>query len=225
MLALKIILGILLFLVLLLFLRVKISVISDGGDTKLLLRILGIPIKLYPSKPKKKKVRLSDYTPRGLRRAQKKKDKQALKEEKKKKPQQEEKEKPPLSDTVSAITALVKKIVSKFFRHLRIDVAKIHISVGTPDAAKTAVLYGVVCQGVAYLCEILERITNVKKTKQTDISVVSDFVSGKTKADIDISFSLVVWQALDILIGAALEFIKNKATSNKNHVKGTNKNG
>ena len=79
MLALKIILGILLFLVLLLFLRVKISIISDGGNTKLLLRILGIPIKLYPTKEKKRKIRMSDYTPRGLRRAQKKKEKQVEK--------------------------------------------------------------------------------------------------------------------------------------------------
>ena len=224
MLALKIILGILLFLVLLLFLRVKISIISDGGNTKLLLRILGIPIKLYPTKEKKRKIRMSDYTPRGLRRAQKKKEKQALKESKKK-PQNTQEEKSALSDTVSVITALVKKIVSRFFRHLRIDVAKIYVSVGTPDAAKTAVLYGVVCQGVAYLCEILERITNVKKTKKTEVSVVSDFVSGKTRADINISFSLVVWQALDILLSAAFEFIKNKASTNKNHVKGTDKNG
>ena len=225
MLALKIILGILLFLVLLLFLRVKISIISDGGNTKLLLRILGIPVKLYPAKEKKRKIRMSDYTPRGLRRAQKKKEKQALKESKKKKTQEPEKEKPALSDTVSVITALVRKIVSRFFRHLRIDVAKIYVSVGTPDAAKTALLYGVVCQGVAYLCEILDRITNVKKTKKTEVSVVSDFVSGKTRADINISFSLVVWQALDILLSAAFEFIKNKATKNKNHVKGTDKNG
>lgn len=224
MLALKIILGILLFLVLLLFLRVKITIISDGGNTKLLLRILGIPIKLYPTKDKKRKIRMSDYTPRGLRRAQKKKEKQALKESKKK-PQDTQEEKPALSDTVSVITALVKKIVSKFLRHLRIDVARIYVSVGTPDAAKTALLYGVVCQGVAYLCEILDRITNVKKTKKTEVSVVSDFVSGKTRADINISFSLVVWQALDILLSAAFEFIKNKATKNKNHVKGTDKNG
>ncbi|MBO5904423.1 MAG: hypothetical protein J6Q64_03505, partial [Clostridia bacterium] len=82
-----------------------------------------------------------------------------------------------------------------------------------------------VCQGVAYLCEILDRITNVKKTKKTEVSVVSDFVSGKTRADINISFSFVVWQALDILLSAAFEFIKNKATKNKNHVKGTDKNG
>ncbi len=225
MLALKIILGILLFLVLVLFLRVKISVISDGGDTKLLLRILGIPIKLYPAKQKKQKIRLSDYTPRGLRRAQRKKDKQALKEAKRKKPQESEKEKAPLSETVSTITTLAKKIISKFFRHLQIDVARIRIVVGTPDAAKTAILYGAVCQGVAYLCEVLDRVTNVKKTKKTEVSVTSDFLSGKTQADIDISFSLTVWQALDILIGAVFEFIKNKANTNKNRVKGTDKNG
>ncbi len=218
MLALKIILGILLFLVLLLLLRVKISVISDGGDAKLLLRIMGLPIKLFPRKQKKQKIRMSDYTPRGLRRAQKKKDKKALREAKKKKtqePSDEEVEKAPLSETVSAVTTLAKKIISKFFRHLRIDVARIRISVGTPDAAKTAILYGAVCQGVAYLTEVLQNVTNVKKTKKTEVSVSADFVSGKTQADIDISFSLTVWQALDILLGAAFEYIKNKTNPNK----------
>ena len=218
MLALKIFLGILLFLVLLLFLRVKISVISDGTDTKLLLRILGIPVKLFPRKQRKQKIRLSDYTPRGLRRAQKKKDKKALKEalkEKHKKPADEESEKTPLSETVSQITALAKKIISKFFRHLRIDVTRIRISVGTPDAAKTGILYGAVCQGVAYLTEVLDHVTNIKKTKKTEISVCADFVSGKTAADINISFSLTVWQALDILLGAAFEYFKSKSNPNK----------
>ena len=218
MLALKIIFGILLALILLLLLRVKISVISDGDSVKLLLRILGIPFKLYPRKSKKQKIRLSDYTPRGLRRAQKKKDKKALKEslkEKHEKPLEEEGEKPTLSETVSTITALAKKIITKFFRHLRIDVTKIRISVGTPDAAKTGILYGAVCQGVAYLTEVLDHVTNVKKTKKSEISVSADFVSGKTVADINISFSLTVWQALDILLGAAFEYIKSKSNPNK----------
>lgn len=218
MLALKIIFGILLALILLLLLRVKISVISDGDRVKLLLRILGIPFKLYPRKSKKQKIRLSDYTPRGLRRAQKKKDKKALKEslkEKHEKPLEEEGEKPTLSETVSTITALAKKIITKFFRHLRIDVTNIRISVGTPDAAKTGILYGAVCQGVAYLTEVLDHVTNVKKIKKSEISVSADFVSGKTVADINISFSLTVWQALDILLGAAFEYIKSKSNPNK----------
>lgn len=215
MLALKIISGIILALLLILLLRVKISVISKGEDVRLYLRILGIPIKLFPKKPKKEKIRLKDYTPRGLRRAQKKKDKKALKEALKEKHEVSEEEKPPLSETVSTVTALVKKIITRFFRHLRIDVTKIAISVGTPDAAKTGILYGAVCQGVAYLMEILDKITNVKKTRKTEVSVSADFVSGKTRADINLSFSLTVWQALDILTGAVIEYIKNKVNPNK----------
>ena len=92
---------------------------------------------------------------------------------------------------------------------------KIRISVGTPDAAKTGILYGAVCQGVAYLTEVLDHVTNVKKTKKSEISVSADFVSGKTVADINISFSLTVWQALDILLGAAFEYIKSKSNPNK----------
>ena len=215
MLALKIILGIILALLLILLLRVKISVVSKGENVKLYLRILGIPIMLFPKKRKKEKVRLKDYTPKALRRAQKKKDKKVLKEAHKEKHKASEEEKAPMCDTISTVTGLVKKVISKLFRHLRIDVTKIAISVGTPDAAKTGILYGTVCQGVAYLTEILNQITNVKKTRKTEVSVSADFVSGKTRADIDLSFSLTVWQALDILLGAVIEYIKNKANSNK----------
>ncbi len=216
MLFLKILLGIILALALILLLRVKISVITRGGQTKLLLRILGIPIKLYPKKPKKQRIRLKDFTPRALRRAQRKKDKKALKESLKAKHGASDGEKTSLTETVSTVTGLVKTLSARLFKHLRIDITKISISVGTPDAAKTGILYGTVCQGVAYLLEVLDRITNVKKKKKTEVSVSADFVSGKTNADIDLSFSLTVWQALDILFSTALEYIKSKTKANKN---------
>ncbi len=215
MLALKIILGILLAIVLVLLIRVKISVVSSKNEVKLLLRILGIPIRLYPGKEKKEKVDLKDYTPRALRRDEKKRAKKARREalKKKSKPEEDEgtEEKPPLSETVSVITELVRVITSKFLKHLRVDLTKISISVGASDAAKTGILYGAVCQGVAYLTELLDKITNVKRNRRTEISVKADFLSGKTVADIDLSFSLTVWQALDILLGAAMQYIKRKS--------------
>ena len=198
-------------IVLILLIRVKIVIDFHGDDVKLLLKILGIPIKLMPRKEKKKKIRLSDYSYKSIQKQKekeaKKKLKKASEKQKKKSPIPHEKEKGSFTDKISLITELVKYLLGKFLGHLRIDVTEIKISVGSEDAAKTAIMYGVVSQAAAILIDVLEGITNVKRSKRTEISVVADFTSEKIRSDINIAFSLKVWHAFSIALGVLRRYI------------------
>ncbi|MEE0968777.1 MAG: S-layer homology domain-containing protein, partial [Clostridia bacterium] len=179
--AIMIILAILLFIFLVMLIRVKIVIDYKGDDVKLKLKVLGIPFSILPKKEKRKKIRLSDYSPKALEKRRKKEDKKNLKKasKKSKKSPPEAKEKQPITKSVGMIAELVKYLLSKFLGHLRIDMTRIVINVGTDDAAKTAILFGAVNQGVLALLEILNKVTNVKRSGSSVVAVHPDYLSEK----------------------------------------------
>lgn len=207
--ALVILFSILLLLTLILFIRIKVIIDYKGEDIKLDLRILGIPIRILPRKQKRKKLKLSDYS---YKNQQKKKTKKP-KTEKKKKEKVKVKEKQPLSEAIPTIADIVKHLLKKFFGHLRIDVTEIKITVGSDDAAKTAIMFGIVNQAAAALFDLLSTITNVKKNRKNEIAVYADFTAEKTVVNINLGFSLLVWQLFSIALGTLFKYVKNMLKS------------
>lgn len=201
----------------LLFIRIKI-VIKYTEDLIVYVKILFFKIKLVPKK--EKKLKLSDYTHKKLDKKEKKQKAKELKKEKKKAEKAEAKkaeskeDKPGILETLGLIKNLVAAFFKYFFKYLRIDLSKINITVASEDAAKTAIMYGAISQSVAYIVEILDNTVNMKKKKDTEVSVAADFVAEKLSADIHIAFSLLVWQVLDIVFRLAVKYIKTKIKSN-----------
>ncbi len=216
--ALKVIIIIALVIAALLLTRIKI-VIEYSDELILYAKVLFFKIKLIPKK--ERPVKPSDYTRKKLLKRQKKEaDKEKKKLEKKAAKKAEAKEakahpekkkaKPPILDTVRLVRLLLSIFLRRFFGHLRIDLARLNIMIGGEDAAATAITYGYLCQSVAYLVEILDRFTNLKRTKNTEISVRPDFTAEKTVFDLHIAFSLTVGQALDIVFRTAFGYVKTK---------------
>ena len=106
--------------------------------------------------------------------------------------------------------SLLKKLCKKFFKHLRLDVSHIVITVGADDAASAAITYGIVSQSVAYLLAFLDAHLNIRKKRRGEISVRCDFTAERTACDIRITASLAVWQLLDIGISLAYNYFKGK---------------
>ena len=215
--ALTVILVIAALIAALLLLRVKI-VIEYQEELTLYIRILFFKIKIIPKK--EKKIKISDYTKKKIakrqklseekekKKKQKKAEKSAAKAEAKKNPKK--KEKPPILDTIRLIRVLLSIFLKRFFGHLRIDLARLNITVAADDAAKCAIMYGYICQSVAYTVELLDRFTNLRRNDNTEISVTPDFTSEKLAVDIHIAFSLTIGQVFDILFKTAFGFVKNK---------------
>ena len=85
-----------------------------------------------------------------------------------------------------------------------------NVTVASDDAAKTAILYGVVSQSIAYTLEILDRVTNLSYADNSEVNVDVDFLETKPRADIRIAFSLRVWHLLDVAFRALGRFVKLK---------------
>ena len=89
--------------------------------------------------------------------------------------------------------------LKRFFKHFKIDLSRIHISLVGEDAAQTAILYGIVCQSVSYLLEIMKSLKTVSPPDLSDVSVTPDWLGEQTQIDIKISFSMRVGNVFDIL--------------------------
>ena len=199
-------------------------------ELTLAVSVLGIKIGILPKK--EKKVDVKKYSAKRFRKLlekrerdeEKKRRKKLLKKEKKKsktqkKLQKAEKDAPAepkqKSRSVGEIFTLVSDVLSVFFsrfaKHFRVKLARLNVTVASEDAAKTAILYGVAAQGVAYILEILDRTTNLEYKKDSEVNVFVDYLGDTPSFDISIAFSMRVWHLLDILFRSALAALRNLA--------------
>lgn len=117
------------------------------------------------------------------------------------------KEKKPLTDSLGEILEIVKDFTSRFIGHVRVRCARIIITVGNEDPAKTAVRYGAVVQTVAYITEILKRNTDFSLSRNALVCVEPDFITQKSRADIDITLSVSIGGVIHSLLAAAKAYI------------------
>ena len=215
---LAVIVGLLIFL---LSLRAKVT-IDYREELALTVTVLGIPFRILPAR--EKKVKVNRYSPKKMRRlerrAAEKKKKNAPKEKRKaelkakqkaeKKAAAKNKPKAPLDQTLKMILELLKIFFVRFGHHLHIHLTRLRLTVATGDAAKTAILWGAVCPTVHAILELLDRGTNLHVRPDSDIDVQVDFVGEQITADICIAFSLRVWNLLDIGFRLLLGYLKHK---------------
>lgn len=214
MLALYIVLGILLCLFLLLMIRIRVVLTCDT-QICVDLRILFLRFSLYPRK--KKKIRIRDYS---HKRYKKRLAKSKKRSERQEKPVKKAKPKIPLRRRIALFVSLFDGIYQRFLRYFRIDIARLRIDVATGDAAKTAILTGVVSQSVAYLCAVLDQHTNLGRTYRAEIAVQPNFLEERSRVEGKFIFSLRIFRLLELGLRFSFNFLKQKITQ-KNAITNT----
>ncbi len=191
--------------------------ISYSDEVKLFVRVLIFKINILPKKEKKGPSSMSAKKAAKIRaKLRKKSEKKRMSAEEKKRAKAEKKtkqDKKSLAQTISDVrmfAGLGVLVIQKFFRHLRIRLARIRITVATDDAATTAVAYGAITQSINILFPALESVKNFQDLKNTDIDIKADFTKTSPEIDVKLSFSIRVWQVFDIAISALKTFIKHK---------------
>ncbi len=199
-------------------LRARVT-IAYSEDLSLTLRVLFFKIRILPAKEKKagphsmsaskaKKIR-----EKAAKKEAKKRKAAAEKQRKKEEKKAQKTDKPKKSmgeilDIVKLITDIVKVFVGRFFKHLRIDVARLKIKVATGDAATTAIAYGALTQALNLLLPLLESVKTLDLPKSKELDVQADFTAEAPEVDIEISFSLRVWHLFHMIFGATGKAIK-----------------
>jgi hypothetical protein len=212
-------------IVLLLILPVTLSLkLDESGRLRLKLHVLGIP--LYRSPKKQKRVRLSHYSKRAMAKRKKKEErrlaaKQQKQKEKAEQPSDDETKpaKPsddaPLTDKIAFITDLAGVILRRSFSHARVRVDCLTVTVGSSDAATTAILCGVISPALAFLLETLEQFSHLHISPNAPIGVAPDFTSEHTQADIRLHFRLHVLHLLDIALHTLIRILRHSMRKSK----------
>ncbi len=204
-----------LLFVLFLLSNLTLAVEYMGEDVVMYARVFFIKIKIYPerekwffkSMSKRRAKRIKEDLEAEAERKRLKREKKRLKKLEKKQAKKDKKSiKSPaeLLDILSLVTALVRQLTGKFFKHLKIKLTKIYVKVGTGDAAQTAIVYGAVTQSINVLFPLLEDVKNFTFPKNQDINVSADFTAEESEMDIHIFFSIRVFRI--IVFGAASFF-------------------
>lgn len=204
-----ILLGIVLFFITVLSIPLHITVAYDE-KIRVSIRYLFVKINLLPVKQKTKK----------------EKPPKEPKPEKEKKPDAPKEKKPnPLLEMVKAngydgmmtvlsnLVRILKIYGGKTFKSVVFDEIYFYISVGTGDAATTAIKYGQTCQKVyplmGYICS-----NNI--VKKYDIDVDTDFLANKTQGELFFDMHLCIRKitnatiamAVRLIFGVVITFIK-----------------
>jgi hypothetical protein len=200
-----------------LMLPVTLSLKLDRtGQLRLRLHVLGL--SLYRSPKKQKRVRLSQYSKRAM--AKRKKKEQRKQRKQGKRPPEHvaptpPPDKAPLTDKISFITDLASTVLRRSLSHARVRVDCLTVTVGTPDAAKTAILCGVLSPALAFLLETLEQFSHLHMSPSTPVGVAPDFTSEHTRADIRLHFRLHVIHLLDIALHALAGVLRHTVKKSK----------
>jgi hypothetical protein len=137
-------------------------------------------------------------------------------EKKKKKPKKDKKmpKKPQpvlIGIDIPKMLEMVRNVLGaifvKLFRYFRVRVKNFHIIVASDDAAKTAMLYGVICGYGDAILAILEKALDFKIENGAKVGADCDYTTEEMKIDmeIDISISLGgVFRYIFGIVGSAL---------------------
>ncbi len=122
------------------------------------------------------------------------------KKKKQKKKKSKDKNKPKTKIAIMDILDMVKKLIAtvfkKFKRYLRVRVYNFSVDVATGDAAKTAMLFGAVCGACSLIFDILEGAMDFRINEDADIGARCDYLSEKTRANIEVDISISVGQVV-----------------------------
>ncbi len=124
----------------------------------------------------------------------------------------EDKEQPKkkgISDTLKLVFEIIKSVFDVMGKRAKITIDELYVVVSKPDAADTAVQFGL-CGGI--VSNILAFTSNFKKAVINDekVGVVPDFITGKSGFRTDITLSIAAGSLLMSFIKGYLKGISRK---------------
>lgn len=239
MIALKIILGIILFFVLLFSVKFTFYV-EYRDELKLDVRWLFIKLHILPSKPLTDEERAEKAAKKKAKeekkkaKAAKKKENGAESTDKTKEEAKQTKKQDNMflafyknqgfSGVITLISDTVKAINGMFggiFKHIVFHELKLWFNIGESDAAKTAISYGKVC---SFIFPAMGLITNTCKVKDYGCTVEPDFNRNEKSASFKATVSVrpifitnaVVVLTFKLLFKVVLKLLMNKPEENQN---------
>ena len=199
------------FIAALLSVWVRIGIVASP-EARVFLRVCFFTFPIYPKKEKRVR-RMKTWPKEKAKKVKKTKKKKAVPDQ-----SDGEEKKNRISSalfTVRRVIAVLRVFLAKFPRYLHVDLRKLTVAVASPDAAKTAIEYGLVSQALAYLAELIDQRSHLHIGKRCEISVYADFLSQKSRVEVDIMLRIRIVHILALAFGSAWAFLRTEDTREK----------
>lgn len=157
---------------------------------------------------------------KAAKKAEKKKKKAKSRAEAKAQKRKEEAEgkktpSPNLKENLEMILTLLKKLYAATRGKFKLRLKKMHIAIGTEDAAQTAILYGVAVQSASYILNFLnEKLIPIKR-REGAVNIYPDYTALKTSVDVDIVCSFKIRSVIAIGVKMLLAFLSARSKALK----------
>lgn len=196
--------GIILFFILLLSIPVHVS-FTYTDKIYLSIRYLFIKLDLLPLGEKKDKQK-KETPPKEEKPKEEKPEEETVKE---KKPN-------PILEMIKAngydgmmqVLSNLKTVLGiyggKLFKSVIFDEIELYITVGSPEAAKTALKYGKTCQAVFPLMGL---ICNNNVVKKYDVNVEPDFLANNSEGEMNMAFHLIIRKIINATLAMVVRLV------------------
>lgn len=207
---------ILLILTLIAFIPVSLVFISKESFTAKL-RISFITVTLYDGR-KKKRPKRRKYTKKALKKQRESvisvlSKKHGLSSEDKKASFKET-----AQGTLSLLSSLFEDLIFPVVKKARVKFKYFKITVASKDPADTAILYGVLCQGVSYLLNSIANNAKISDRQLKKVKLECNFLSEKTTLEIHTIVRFNLWQLIFAIARGSSDFFeKRNNTENITH--------
>ena len=160
-------------------------------------------IRLVPPKPKKEKAKKHDKRKKKEKNssdnntAVKKDDTDAVNE--KGGSEKEDSKKMTVGEVLGTVRSIVEEVLNLFHKKAKIRIDALNVVVSKPDAADTAIQFGI-CSGIVTAILAFSKLFGKSVIRDENVSVVPDFISGKSRIETDITLSVRVCHAVTAFI-------------------------
>lgn len=223
MIALYILLGLLALVLLLLFLPIDVQLrVTQSNTFSCRIKAAVFPVFTHPAK--KKAFHPRAYSPRAVKKREKKAARALARKQKKQAKKQVSRKASStptpgaaqkikqLTELLSLITSLLEHLHERLLHATHIHLYRLQLRIGSDDAAKTALLYGAICPAIRGMMMILHEKTNLHVHHPKQIAVLPDFVHDTFDLELDATIRLRVHHAISLAIAALIHILKYKSS-------------
>ena len=168
--------------------RIRLVITFKGGNLVIYKRILFFKKRIYPNSRKRKdSFEVLKQTAKEIFKS----------------------EDPELvSKMIFALNEFFTTVIFDVLNKLNIKIVKIHASIGTENAATTAIAHSFAVQSVSYFIGFLDNHSNVDLSRYSDIQITPDFTSRKSWANIKCIIQLHLITALFLRIESIITLFR-----------------
>jgi len=124
--------------------------------------------------------------------------------------------------SLSLVSNILERIIFPVVKKARVKFRYFKITVASKDPADTAIIYGILCQGVSYLLSVISQNAAISDRQLRKIKLECDFLAEKTVLELHTVISFNIWQLISLIVRGSSELFEKSSAYDSESSQNTN---